>query len=179
MKIFPLQNYSESQIPKKGLGSFGENRGDRIHTGVDLYAPKGNIVSSVESGVVIAIEVFTTPQINKYWNITYFAAIKNHSGNICKYCELEDVFVGIGQQIQAGDCIGTVGSVLNFDLIDENSPLYIQQIKQTGRSSMLHFELYSSPPATPENYSGGNIFGACLPDNLLNPTDLLINLLTY
>jgi murein DD-endopeptidase MepM/ murein hydrolase activator NlpD len=177
MKLFPLQNYSESQIPKSGSGSFGENRGDRIHTGVDLYAPKGSIVCSVESAIVIASDIFTSPQLNNYWNITYFVAVKNHSGNICKYCELGDIFVSIGQQIQAGVQIGAVGSVLNFDLIDENSPLYIQQIKQSGRSSMLHFELYSSPPITPENYSGGNIFSPTLPNNLLNPTDFMINLL--
>src|SRR5665647_264188 len=66
MKIWPLDTRNlekmelckkESvKIPPKGeVGSFWEDRGDRYHCGVDLYAPENTEVFSVEKGVVAEI----------------------------------------------------------------------------------------------------------------------------
>jgi murein DD-endopeptidase MepM/ murein hydrolase activator NlpD len=174
MKYWPIQNYSSKNIPREGQGSFSEDRGDRKHCGVDIYASRGSRVIAIEDGIVIAKWIFTSPKTNPYWNITYFVAIKHKSGNISKYCELEDVIVLEGTKVEGGQIIGHVGDVLNLELIDQNSPDYIQKIKASGIKSMLHFELYSIEPFILENYSGGNFFGDTMPHNLLDPTEYLL-----
>ena len=89
MGIWPLKNITLKNIPEKpSPGSFWEDRGDRFHCGIDLYAPKGSDVVTVERGIVIDIGIATTPKKIPYWNKTYYIIIKNISGTFCKYSEL-------------------------------------------------------------------------------------------
>jgi len=174
MKYWPVPNSYSNNIPFKGShGSFWENREDRFHCGIDIYAPVGSNVISVDDGIVLETGIFTTPKVVKYWNETKFILIKNQDGLICKYAELEDVLLKTKDIVKAGQLIGHLGTVLNVEKINFNSPKYIQKIKEKNTLSMLHFELYISKPDKSNKYLGGNWFGTNKPKNLLNPDNYL------
>jgi len=174
MKYWPVPKSHSKNLPVSGVpGSFWENRGDRHHCGVDIYAPEGSDVLSVEDGEVIDIDIFTSPDKIPYWNTTYHVLLKNKTGFVCKYAELRDILVKKGMVVKAGELIGHVGLVLNTDQISKQSPQYIQRLNNNNKQSMLHFELYISEPNNHEYYSGGNWFGAIKPKNLLDPTNYL------
>ena len=174
MKYWPVPNSYSKKIPKENSpGSFWENRGDRYHCGIDIYAPEGSDVLSVEDGKVIDIDIFTSSDKMTYWNATYYVLLKNKNGFVCKYAELHDILVKKEMVVKAGEIIGHVGSVLNTDQISKQSPQYIQRLNDNNKQSMLHFELYTSEPNNHEYYSGGNWFGATKQKNLLDPTNYL------
>ncbi len=163
-------------LPEKGAdGSFLEDRKDRIHCGIDIYAPTGSEVSALEEGTVVDVGIMTSPEILPYWNETFYVTIKTESGLFCKYAELGDVSVELHESIQVGNIIGSVGMVLNSENIDEKSPLYIQKLKNRN-PSMLHFELWNTQPCMlPPDYLGGNWFGNKIPEGLLNPEIYIVD----
>jgi len=174
MKYWPVPNSNSKVIPRADSpGSFWEKRGNRRHCGIDIYAPKGSDVLSIEDGRVIDIGIFTSSDKIPYWNTTFYVLIKNKTNIVCKYAELGDVTVSVDELVEAGQLIGYVGLVLNIDKITENSPAYIQKIKKNGNESMLHFELYGSSPNQNKRYLGGNWFGDTKFEDLLDPTDYL------
>ena len=175
MRYWPVPNSYSKNIPINGSsGSFWENRGDRYHCGIDTYAPFGSKVLSVDEGIVLETGIFTTPRVVKYWNETKFILIKNQDGLICKYAELENILFKTKDIVKAGQLIGHIGTVLNVEKKNFNSPKYIQKIKKKKTLSMLHFELYSSKPDKSNKYLGGNWFGTNKPKKLLNPNNYLI-----
>jgi murein DD-endopeptidase MepM/ murein hydrolase activator NlpD len=162
---------------KREAGSFWENRGDRHHCGVDLYAPENTEVVSVEGGIVAETGLMTSPEILPYWNPTYYVIIEQGRGLFCKYGELSGFIVKKGDEIEPGQLIGHVGMVLNSSKIDESCPLYIRKLKNRN-PSMLHFELWKNQPITTHrNYLGGNWFGEEKPENLIDPTGYLEQIL--
>lgn len=178
MKYWPVPNSHSKIIPTAGFsGSFWEDRGDRYHCGIDIYAPEGSDVLSVEDGKVIDIGVFTSPDKISYWNTTYYILIKNKTGFVCRYAELGNATVSVDESVKAGQLIGYVGLVLNSDKITKKSPLYVQNLKKNRNQSMLHFELYNSLPTETVNYLGGNWFAGSKPKNLLDPIDYLKSIL--
>ena len=174
MRSWPVKNSYSHDVPAKGsAGSFWEDRGNRFHCGVDIYAAKGSDVVSIEDGMVVGIGIATSPDIIPYWNTTYYIVIKNDSGLFCKYAEIEDVLVKKGETVRSGQLIGHVGQVLNSAKIDETSPLYIQELKDKNQS-MLHLELYKEKTLESHgNYLGGNWFKSRKPEALLDPSDYL------
>lgn len=183
MKYWPVPHSHSKTIPVAGRqGSFWEDRGDRRHCGIDIYAPAGSDVLSIEDGEIVDTGVFTSPDMVPYWNITSYVMIRNRKGSVCRYAELGDVVVFTGEPVKAGQLIGHVGTVLNPYRITEDSPPYIRKISGQGNHSMLHFELYKSHYTDTIltgtiNYSGGNWFGGEGPENLLDPTDYLLSIL--
>ncbi|MEM4318372.1 MAG: M23 family metallopeptidase [Candidatus Pacearchaeota archaeon] len=176
MRYWPVPDSYSKDIPRQGPGSFAENRQDRIHSGVDIYAPEGAKVVAIENGLVIAQGIFTSPKLNPYWNKTYYVAIKTNSNFINKFCELKDVVVEVGDNVKGGQLIGHIGVVLNFRKINEDSPLYIQKLKAANIASMLHFELYLNELVNSENYFSGNWLNySKMPKNLLDPTRYLLS----
>jgi len=176
MKYWPVPNSYSKKIPNKGAnGSFWEDRGDRRHCGIDIYAPKNSNVISIENGKVMNIELFTSPNILSYWNLTKYVLIKCNDNLYFKYAELGDITVNVGQIINAGDPIGKVGTVLKKNKISNKSPKYIQEIKKNKNHSMLHFEVYNLVPLKNKQYLGGNWFGDKKPKHLLNPNKYLKN----
>ncbi|KKG16888.1 metalloendopeptidase [Methanosarcina sp. 2.H.T.1A.6] len=165
------------KIPQKGeAGSFWEDRGDRYHCGVDLYAPENTEVFSIEEGMVTETGLMTSPEILLYWNPTYYVIIKNTSGTFCKYGELAEYAVQKGDNVGSGQLVGYVGMVLNCAKIDESSPSYIRKLKNKN-SSMLHFELWKDKPITSHrDYLGGNWFSEEKPENLVDPTEYLVSI---
>jgi murein DD-endopeptidase MepM/ murein hydrolase activator NlpD len=166
------------QVPKIGeAGSFWEDRGDRHHCGVDLYAPENTEVVSVERGIVAETGLMTSPEILPYWNPTYYVIIEQSKGLFCKYGELASFTVKKGNEIEPEQLIGHVGMVLNSEKIDGSCPLYIKKLKNKNLS-MLHFELWENEPITiHRNYLGGNWFAEEKPENLMDPTEYLESLL--
>ena len=174
MKFWPVPESYSRELPEKGApGSFWENREDRHHCGVDIYAPKGSRVRAVEAGEVIEVGRFTSPELLSYWNVTYYLLLQLQNGLVSKYAELGEVLVKAGQRVRAGQVIALVGSVLNPDKITEGSPPYIRCLRDNGKQSMLHFELYEKGPTSSENYLGGNCFEEIKPDGLLDAASYL------
>ena len=176
MKYWPVPDSYFKKIPAKGSpGSFWENRGDRFHCGIDIYAPAGSEVVSIDDGIVLESGIFTNPNVVSYWNETKFILIKNQDDVICKYAELEEVIIKTNEVIKAGQSIGYVGTVLNVEKIKSVSPKYIREIKNNKNLSMLHFEVYRSKPNVTNKYLGGNWFGNKKPRNLVDPTIFLLS----
>jgi len=174
MRFWPVPKSYSKKIPVKGeQGSFWEDRNDRNHCGVDIYAPVGSDVVSIEDGRVIGVGVSTSSQEIYYWNQTFYILIKNQTGLFCKYAELGSIDVEVGDSVRVGQKIGVVGPVLNLDGINCATPLYIQKLKDSGKASMLHFELYNSKPTKSLKYLGGNWFGLRMPKGLIDPTEYL------
>ncbi len=171
---WPVKTIEKTFFPKKGgVGGFLEQRGDRVHCGLDIYAEKGKEVVAMESGRILLVGIFTSKEMIHYWNTTYQVMAKGRSGVFYRYAELSDTLVEEGEHISEGQVIGHIGEVLNRNAIDETSPGYIQQLQKKKRCSMLHLEIYSSSPIDSNQYLGGNWFGDNIPNNLLNPADLL------
>jgi len=174
MKHWPVPKSSSKSLPNNGeRGSFWENRSDRRHAGVDMYAPIDSDVLAIEDGTVLKVAEFTSPELIPYWNITYSIIIQTDDGTIQRYAELRDSVVKAGDRVKGGQVIGHIGHVLDLDKINETSPGYIQKLKNAGVSSMLHFELHNRFPGKPDKYLGGNFFQEEQPDHLVNPTDYL------
>jgi murein DD-endopeptidase MepM/ murein hydrolase activator NlpD len=174
---WPVPESYSRIVPRRGTGSFWRARGDRRHGGVDLYAPAGSPVLAIEGGRVLECGVFTTADVNPYWNTTHYVLVRHESGVIAKYAELGQVKVKAGQRIKPGQAVGRVGQVLNPERVGPLSPLYIRQLSRSGRVSMLHFELYEDVAAPTDKYLGGNWFSDRKPPKLLDPTPYLRNVL--
>jgi murein DD-endopeptidase MepM/ murein hydrolase activator NlpD len=174
MKFWPVpESYPDELTGNRSSGVFWENRGDRRHCGIDIYAPEGSKVIAIEGGEVIDVGIFTSNGKVSYWNETYYILIKHSTGTVGKYAELRDVLVNIGNKIQAGELIGLVGSVLNPEMVSAESPDYIKALVKNNRNIMLHFELYRCLPGEPFLYSGGNVFTDEMPEHVMDPTDYL------
>jgi len=172
MKVWPVPESFSKSVSKK---IFWENREDRFHCGVDIYAPVNSKVLCVDSGKVVKTGVFTTSSIVPYWNKTFYVDFKMDNDLFCRFAELSEIKVCEGNILKPGDIIGFVGCVLDKDKIDDCSPLYIQKLKESDNVSMLHFELYNKKLIDISNrfYLGGNWFGDYKPTNLIDPTDSL------
>ncbi|MFP4527359.1 MAG: M23 family metallopeptidase [Candidatus Kapaibacterium sp.] len=174
----PVNNFSIKNLPgHERAGAFWENRGDRRHCGVDIYAPPGEPVFAVNDGVCIETGLFTSPELNPYWNQTYFVIIQTADGHFVKYAEMRDIYISAGERIRSGDRIGEVGRVINPDAVDKSAPEYIRRLAFEDQSSMLHLEVYSANDYILEDYLGGNYFGIRRPAALVDPIQYLSDLL--
>ena len=116
-----IKNYSSSEL------QYSKTYGDmRLHTGIDLKAKKGTAVSACADGVVESIELNTT-----MGNVVTI----DHKNGICaKYASIENLEIEIGDSVEAGDIIGTLGTI-PAECMDEEH---------------LHIELYlNDKPADP------------------------------
>jgi murein DD-endopeptidase MepM/ murein hydrolase activator NlpD len=127
------ESFSEMPAGSTGLpvaphpGAYSAVRRFDVHEGVDLYAPHGMVVSAVEDGVVVDIEIFTGPAVETpWWRETYAMTVEGASGRVV-YGEIRPE-VEVGGQVKAGDRLGTVVQVLRKD---KGRPM-----------AMLHLELY-------------------------------------
>jgi murein DD-endopeptidase MepM/ murein hydrolase activator NlpD len=174
MKFWPVPNSYKKEPPLHGAeGAFWEDRGDRHHCGVDIYAPEGSDVLAMDDGRVLEVGMFTAPEKVPYWNVSHYIFIHHGDGVIARYAELRDVTVEPAQAVKAGQRIGHVGSVINVQKIKASSPGYILRLKLNGRASMLHLELYRSLQGSEDAYLGGNTFSGVKPGGLLDPTAVL------
>ena len=74
----------------------------RAHEGVDLSAPAGTRIAAAAAGRVVSVG----------WHFAYGLMIEiEHTGDVTtRYAHCRTTFVHLGDQVSAGDIIGTVGS---------------------------------------------------------------------
>jgi hypothetical protein len=73
------------------------------HTGVDIGAPNGSPVRSVTGGVVVNINGAGSAYVNS-------VSIKHDDGTYSLSAHMQSVAVSVGQRVEAGTQIGTVGA---------------------------------------------------------------------
>lgn len=169
---WPVPASFSKVLPVSGEpGCFWENRGDRFHCGIDIYAPFGSPVCAVADGTVVKVELFTSPDFIAYWNTTVAITIKHDTDLFVRYAEMQDSLLTVGQRVRCGDIVGHVGQVLELSRITDQAPLYIQKLKQNDNPTMLHLEMFCTFPNEILSYLGGNTFQDQQPDFLLNPRD--------
>jgi hypothetical protein len=110
------------------VGSFGYERRNHTHEGVDLYAPQGTPVYAVEDCYKLSSFPFTGPAADSpWWNDTKALMVRGASG-VVVYGEIIPLHFALHERIKAGQMIGHVETVLK---------------KNKGRPmSMLHLEFY-------------------------------------
>jgi hypothetical protein len=130
-------------------------------------------VVAIEDGTVISSGVFTSPDIVPYWNRTFQATIAHVSGFFCRYAELGDLAMGPGDSLAGGEVIGHVGEVLDLSRIGDTAPAYLRALREHGHASMLHLEVFGSPPPPAPEYRGGNWFSQEKPAWIIDPVRIL------
>jgi murein DD-endopeptidase MepM/ murein hydrolase activator NlpD len=141
-------------------GSFGIDRHQHVHTGVDLYAAYGTPVRAMEDGNIIQISWFTGPSIDMpWWNDTRAVYIEGIIG-VFNYGEIQELpTLKVGDTVKAGDLLGYVVTVLR---------------KWKGRPmSMLHVELYDH--GYTDDWKEWKI-GDPKPEHLKDPTPYLLTI---
>ncbi len=120
-------------------GQFGAIRKYDIHTGIDFYCNAGSLVTAVEDGVIIAIEIFTGPAVgSSWWNETYAVLVRGVSG-VVLYGEvnIEYMTLKVGDVISAGQAIGRIGTpVLKKDKGRPRHMLHLELMKYTATQSL-------------------------------------------
>jgi len=158
MWLWPLLfHYPEVPIAPHP-GAFGAVRKHDVHSGVDLYAPEKAPVRAVEDGVTIAVLAFTGPEAESPWWLPTSAVLVNGRSGVVLYGEVR-AKVRPGEQVEAGEVIGTVQRVLPTEARSE-IPGHLP--------SMLHLELYEKP-MDPVWWR----LGMPRPKGLLDPTTFL------
>jgi murein DD-endopeptidase MepM/ murein hydrolase activator NlpD len=121
----PIRRGSGSFIwPVNGpiTGSFGENRGDHMHAGIDISAPTGTPIRAVASGSVALAG----------WTGGYgqYTCIQHGGGLSSCYAHQSSIGVSVGQSVSQGQVIGAVGSTgnstgphLHFEIRSGGSPV--------------------------------------------------------
>jgi nitrate reductase alpha subunit len=84
-------------------GSFGENRGDHLHAGVDWTGKIGDPIYATEDGEVIRAD---GNDVNGYGNQL---EIKHGDGSRSKYAHLNKFNVKIGDKVKRGEQIAEMG----------------------------------------------------------------------
>jgi murein DD-endopeptidase MepM/ murein hydrolase activator NlpD len=98
--LWPVPDSARHTLQTSGAGSFWEDRGDRFHCGVDIYAPFGSDVVSMQDGLVVQIQLFTSPQMIHYWNETIAVTVQHLGGVVIRYAEMFDANVRVGESIR-------------------------------------------------------------------------------
>jgi murein DD-endopeptidase MepM/ murein hydrolase activator NlpD len=171
MKIWPIPHSISKEIPRMGeAGSFWEERGEGRNCGIDLSATEGSEILAIESGFVIDIGTFTSPNLQEYYAETKYILIKNNQKVIFKYAELGEITVELGDKVESGQVIGHVGtSLINNDSVYK-APFFIRELISKNQLSKFHLELYKAPVSEVRPYEAGNYLGGFKPESLIDPT---------
>jgi murein DD-endopeptidase MepM/ murein hydrolase activator NlpD len=163
---------------------YRRGNGDRAHAGIDLCASFGDIVVAVDDGTIVGFYHFTKGT---------FALLINHGSYVVNYGEVDrsslDKFglktpkfkdgtkvKGGTTAILTGKDISAFGDVFPWLASTGSSVKAGDKIAIVGKmekSSMLHFEMYSSGDTT-QRWTGFPT--GAPPSRLLNPTSFLLTL---
>lgn len=122
------------EIPLSGQNAFGGVRKYDIHTGIDLFCEPGQEIRSIEDGTVVNVLLFTGGKESPWWNDTYAVMVEGESGVIL-YGEIE-TYLRIGDQVQKGDLIGKVLTVLKNDKGRPMTMLHIEHYEHGVRDAV-------------------------------------------
>lgn len=90
-------------LPEGGtVSSHYGQRGEETHRGVDFAAPSGSPIVSIKSGVVV------TSEFNSSWG--EYVVVAHEDGMASLYAHQSQRLVKVGDQVEAGDILGLVGS---------------------------------------------------------------------
>lgn len=159
MKTSPLNILQDIPIGADNSGAFGTIRKYDIHSGIDLYCNPGDTVHAIECGTVVGIIDFTGEKAESpWWNDTRAVLVEGASG-VFAYGEItEREGLKIGDDIECGDVIGQVVTVLKHD---KGLPM-----------TMLHIELYEHKHRDVLWWK----LGESKPDPLMDPTNILLEI---
>lgn len=115
-------------------GAFGVRRRNHTHEGVDLYAPEGSPVFSVEDGVVVAVKPFTGPKAGLGWWLDTSAVFVEGASGVVVYGEINPS-VKVGQYLCAGEQLGHVIRVLRNDKGRPTAMLHLELHEHGSRSA--------------------------------------------
>lgn len=140
MYVLPLPPGKFPGWPKR---SFGVQRSpSHVHQGVDLYAPKGTPILAISDGVAVKVKTTVGPSNGKKTGAGRNVVIQHPGGIWSWYMHLDTVKIKQGQQVKAGQQIGTLGNSM-FSDITMKSPAH------------LHFEILNKYPPGGEPKGGG------------------------
>lgn len=155
--IWPVPSVSKNIPGKETQGYFGAVRKNDIHSGIDIYCEPDALIVAVEPGVVINVEKFTGASVGSpWWQETDAIWVRGLSG-VVVYGEVSSI-VSVGQQVNAGEELGFVKTVL---MKDKGLPM-----------TMLHLELYNSSMTETVWWRHGEE----KPKELIDPTSFLENI---
>lgn len=114
------------------------HKGVYDHQGLDFAAPKGTPVFATGSGKVLDIGK-SSLQVG-YGN---YIEIDHGNGVVTRYAHLQDVAVRIGQSVNQGDVIGTIGMSggasaphLHYEILRDDEPVNPMLFMMQGLTSM-------------------------------------------
>jgi len=153
---WPLPGIPYDSHPR---GKFGVVRKFDRHTGIDLYAPEGQLVVAMEKGTVVARGPFTGPEVrcddypdgSKWWLPTEFIAVEGDHG-IILYGEIHiytglGVYLNVGDKVQQGAHLGSVERVLRHDKGTPTSMLHVELLSEwTSRCPLVWERDAEEPP---------------------------------
>lgn len=159
---FPIDNCNGIPI-NNHPGAFGYERKYDIHTGIDLYTVKNEIVFPVLPGEVVSVFQFTGKDIGMpWWLDTWAVMIKTEIGTFL-YGEIEPAeLIKPGYFVEENCRIGNVIPVLPEGKERPDIPGHSRH--------MLHLELYKNGSTTWESWTKRE----SKPFNLLDPTPYLL-----
>jgi len=128
-------------LPRTGILSWGFQRSDHLHNGVDIGAKEGAPVRAAASGRVRHATHAWQQGFSGYGRVVVLEHPIDRVWTL--YAHLGDVLVVPDQEVQAGDQIGTVGRS-QFLASDHSSML------APGKQH-LHFEVASRPYPMPND----------------------------
>jgi murein DD-endopeptidase MepM/ murein hydrolase activator NlpD len=116
----------EGHFKGNGSHSYGSKRKNgRLHAGIDLYAPRGSEVYSIQDGIVSRIALFYEGS---------FAVEIKHASCVFRYCEIAPVIgLQIGSKVSAGDVIGHITTLNSTSL----TMLHLEQYHDVNASGAL------------------------------------------
>jgi murein DD-endopeptidase MepM/ murein hydrolase activator NlpD len=136
----------EDHLKGNGSHSYGSKRkSGRLHAGIDLYAPRGSEVYSIQDGIISRISLF--------YEGSYAIEIM-HNSCIFRYCEIKPLAtLQDGYQISAGEIIGHISPLTSTAL----TMLHLEQyhdVKAIGALTQIGVNRYQrrSDLINPEKY---------------------------
>lgn len=151
--------FTDVEIPVgQHVGAFGVKRKHNCHNGIDLYCEPGEWVFAVEDGTVVDVRQWTGEAVGSpWWEDTWAILVKGKFG-VVAYGEVRfPESVKIGREVERGDHLGYVATVLTRD---KGRPV-----------TMLHFQMYTHGNLC----AGGWVTNDPKPKTLIDPTPFLLD----
>ena len=122
--MVPVQGVEPARVPD----TFTARRGDRIHSALDILAPRGTPVLSADAGRVFKV------RRNRLGGLTVYA-IDPQERVVYYYAHLDRYAEGLreGQALQPGDVIGYVGTTGNAPRDVPHLHFQVLQYRGNGR----------------------------------------------